>query len=175
MDIQEHCLCFRITTQLERLLLVLANELQTGPHFRGPPIGQPRVLIPSVPPARILRVIEINLRLYCRYASCCWLGWAPAAFGVGHVRSDVYVGKVWMHGVTKRPYYVFVFVLYASDFSQLRTALRNQWCTVPCHTSRRRGRVPREGMSPGPYTPRRAHIPQFENIPVYIPLYPIPV
>jgi hypothetical protein len=30
-------------------------------------------------------------------------------------------------------------------------------------------------MSPGPYTPRRAHIPQFENIPVYIPLYPIPV
>jgi hypothetical protein len=39
-------------------------------------------------------VIESNLRSYCRYASCCWLGWAPAAFGVGHVRSDVYVGKV---------------------------------------------------------------------------------
>jgi hypothetical protein len=140
------------TTQLERLLLVLANELQTGPHFRGPPIGQPRVLITSVPPARILLFIEINLRLYCRYASCCWLGWAPAAFGVGHVRSDVYVGKVWMHGVTKRPYHVSVFVLYASDI----------------------GRVPREGMS-------QAHIPLggpiYRNFKIYryIPLYPIPV
>jgi hypothetical protein len=28
---------------------------------------------------------------------------------------------------------------------------------------------PREGMSPSPYTPHRAHIPRSENIPVYIP------
>jgi hypothetical protein len=98
-------------------------------------------------------------------------GWAPAAFGVGHVRGDVYTGKVRMHGVKKRPYYVFVLISYASDVSQLRTALRNQWFTVPCHASRRRGRVTREGMSPGPYTLHRAHIPQSENIPVRKPLY----
>jgi hypothetical protein len=128
---------------------------------------QQRLLLPYFPPDRILFVIDINLWLSCRYASCCWLGWSPAAFGVGHVRSDVYVGKVWMHGMTKRPYYVFVFVLYASHASEFRTALRNQWCAVPCHTSRRRGRVPRESMSPGPCTPRRAHRRQLESVLVF--------
>jgi hypothetical protein len=107
-------------------------------------------------------------------------GWAPAAFGAGHVRGDVYVGKVRMHGVTNSPYYVFALILYASDVSQLRTALRTQWLSVPCHASRRRGRVPRagpssEGMSPGPYTLQRAHIPHSGKIPICIPLYPVPV
>jgi hypothetical protein len=40
--------------------------------------------------------------------------------------------------VKKRPYYVFVPILYASDVSQLRTAPRNQWFTMPCHASRRK-------------------------------------
>jgi hypothetical protein len=101
---------------------------------------QQRLLVPNFPPDRILFVVEKTLRPSSRYASCCWLGWA-SAFGVGHLRSDVYIGKVWMHGVTKRPY----FALYLSYMFPMPQSCAQPFPTngVPCP-------VTRPGFAEGP-------------------------
>jgi hypothetical protein len=172
MDSQGHCLCFShfavfLNWQFPRHLrqhswkgFSSSSPMSfTRAHTFEVPLLDDRVYS-SLACLRLKKLLGLKFVSgdTCRNASCCWLGWAPAAFEVGHVRGDVYVGKVKMHGVTKRPFYVFVLILYASDVSQLRTALRNQLFTVPCQASRRRGRVPREAS--------RGHVPR--------PVYPSP-
>jgi hypothetical protein len=107
--------------------------------------------------AHELFVIEICLRTYCRYASCCWLGWAPAAFGVGHVRGDVYVGEVRMHGATKKKTLIRI-CIYCICFRCLTAAHSPSkpivYRALRVQTSRKgpsRGHVPRPVYpSPGP-------------------------
>jgi hypothetical protein len=76
------------TAELERLRLILARDLDTGPHFRGSPVRHLRVLIPNVTPAHMF---------FPSYFIAAWsveslaaAVWAHAAFGVRPVRNDVW-------------------------------------------------------------------------------------